>query len=79
MHAIGQHLSLKVKAIIASMRTCTACLRDKLTSYTTTLEDSFQPVEEEIARTLAATESIGKAIILDVTTEEIKQLISQET
>ncbi len=76
-HAIGQYLSVRVKVITESIRSCIACLRDKLTSYTATLEDSFQPVEEEIARTLAATESIGEAIILDVTTEEIKQLISQ--
>ena len=76
-HAIGQYLSVRVKVITESIRSCIACLRDKLTSYTATLGDSFQPVEEEIARTLAATESIGEAIILDVTTEEIKQLISQ--
>ena len=77
VHAIGQYLLLRVRAITASVHTCTACLLDKLTSYTTTLEDSFQPVEEEIARTLAATENIVAAIVLGATTEEINQLIAQ--
>ena len=77
MQAMGQYMSLKLKAFTASMQACISCLSDKIIKHTNTLEDSFAPVEKEIARTLAATESIGEAILLGVSTEEIKQLIEQ--
>lgn len=76
-YAIGQYLSIKLKALTTNIRSCVECLRDKLTDHTATLENSFSSVEEEIAHTLAKTENIGEAILLDVTTAAIQQLVAR--